>query len=445
VARFWSFCGRCWIVALGAALLGPASVHAQGIALSGVGPVNRSMAGAATAAPIDAAGALMWNPATINGLRSSQIEIGMELLLPTETLSSSIEPGALGGGFPPVRLAGSTGGEPGVSPIPCMAWVHNDPDSRWAFGLGMFGVAGFRVNYPSDPTNPLLTPQPPLGLGLGRVFAEAEYYQIVPTVAYKLNDRLSVGFAPTITLVKLCADPLFFASPNDANGDESPTYPGGGGTRYSFGAGFQVGVYYVTESNWQLGFSLKSPQWTEPIRSHTTDEIGSPLVEAVHFNYPMILSWGVGYTGFDRWLLACDLRYFDYQNTAGFGSPAAFDATGRVQGLGWKNILSVHTGAQYQATDRLFLRVGYQYNDSPFGSDIAFFNVASPLNIQHVISTGVSFQATDNVMFSAAYIHGFQAETSGPMHAAGIGPLPGTSVTSSVSADALGVGVTVQY
>ena len=46
----------------------PVRLRAQGIALSGVGPVNRSMGGAATAAPIDAAGALMWNPASISGL-----------------------------------------------------------------------------------------------------------------------------------------------------------------------------------------------------------------------------------------------------------------------------------------------------------------------------------------------------------------------------------------
>ena len=34
----------------------PGALAAQGIALSGVGPVNRAMGGAATAAPIDAAG-----------------------------------------------------------------------------------------------------------------------------------------------------------------------------------------------------------------------------------------------------------------------------------------------------------------------------------------------------------------------------------------------------
>jgi long-chain fatty acid transport protein len=159
----------------------------------------------------------------------------------------------------------------------------------------------------------------------------------------------------------------------------------------------------------------------------------------------MILSVGWAYTGFERWLIACDVRYFDYENTAGFGDPAAFDSTGRVTGLGWKSIVSLHTGAQFRATERLYLRMGYQYNDNPIDSNAAFFNVASPLSIQHVLSTGMSYQLTDNVLLSMAYLHGFEGQSSGPIHVPGVGPVPGTSVTNSVSADAIGAGVTVQY
>ena len=49
--------------------------------IAGAGPVNRSMGGAATAAPLSAGGALMWNAATLSGLEGSQIDVGAELLL----------------------------------------------------------------------------------------------------------------------------------------------------------------------------------------------------------------------------------------------------------------------------------------------------------------------------------------------------------------------------
>jgi len=49
------------------------AVFGQGIFLTGVGAVNRSMGGASTAAPIDPMGAIHWNPATISGFQCNEI------------------------------------------------------------------------------------------------------------------------------------------------------------------------------------------------------------------------------------------------------------------------------------------------------------------------------------------------------------------------------------
>jgi long-chain fatty acid transport protein len=312
----------------------------------------------------------------------------------------------------------------------------------------MFGTAGFSVNYPASVTNPILLPpnNTPGGQGgLGHIYAEAQFFQIMPTAAYQLTDKLSVGFAPTLTLARLMADPLVFAVPDDGDGSLVPQYPSGCATRYSWGGGFQVGLYYAANSSWQYGVSFKSPQWFEPFRYNTSSEVGVPRQESIHFDYPMIISLGTAYRGFEKWLLACDVRFFDYGNTAGFGSPAGFDSSGAVTGLGWNSIVSVHTGAQYQATQRLCLRLGYEFNDTPITSDTAFFNVASPLIIQHIVSTGFSYNLTDQLILSMAYLHGFENSVSGPFYAPGVGPLAGTSVTSSLSADALAAGLALRY
>ncbi|MBI3861107.1 MAG: hypothetical protein HY290_04345 [Planctomycetia bacterium] len=60
-----------------------------GAILSGIGPVNRSMGGAATAAPLDTLGAFQWNPATITALPNSA-DFGLELLVPQSRLGSSV-------------------------------------------------------------------------------------------------------------------------------------------------------------------------------------------------------------------------------------------------------------------------------------------------------------------------------------------------------------------
>ena len=239
----------------------PGTLRAQGIALSGVGPVNRSMAGASTAAPIDAAGALMWNPASISGLRCSEVDLGLELLLPTESLSSN---------FPAFSLQGTTGGEPGVSPIPELALVHQTENSPWTFGVGVGGIAGFKTNYPASLTNPVLTPQPPNGVGLGRISSIAEYYQVVPTLSFAVSEKFSVGIAPTLTLAMLNVNPMVFVAPDNAAGT-GYMYPAGNGTRYHFGGGFQVGAYYTPDPAWHFGLCFKSPQWFERIKSNTTN------------------------------------------------------------------------------------------------------------------------------------------------------------------------------
>src|SRR5215475_2286899 len=151
----------------------PASAQ-MGIILSGAGAVNRSMAGASTAAPIDASGALYWNPATISGLPGSSLDFGVEMLYPQTRLASNYSPNVFGPGAPPVLLSGSDRGDNGIFAVPSMAWVYRPEDSQLSYGIGVFTVAGFGTNYRADPTNPILSPQPPLGLGVGPLYSNFE-------------------------------------------------------------------------------------------------------------------------------------------------------------------------------------------------------------------------------------------------------------------------------
>lgn len=400
------------------------TVMAQGVALRSVGPINQSVAGVATAMPIDSVGAIHWNPATISGLPASDVSFGFDLILPSTELSSS----AFG-------TEGTTEGEPGVSPVPSMAFVRKSPDSPWSCGLGVFGIGGFRANYPASLTNPILMPQP---LGLGRVSAEVDILQIVPTVSYELTERLSIGVAPTITMAKLVASPLFLGPADQF------IYSDGVGTRYIWGGGVQAGLYYVTESRWHFGAAVASPQWMEPFRYHSTGVLGDPRLVEFHMDYPLVASLGAAYSGFDRWVIGCDVRYFDYANTAGFGG-GGFGADGSLAGLDWNNVIAVAVGVQRQVGERLFLRGGYCFNENPIGSGASSFNVASPLVIQHTVHVGLSWGFADNWLFSVAYAHAFENSVTGPITHPILGVLPDSSVTSTASAHALSIGVSKRF
>ncbi len=425
------------------AALATRTVEAQGVFLTSTGPINQSFGGAGTAAPLDSMGALNWNPAAISGLRSSEVGFGLGLLLPSTTVSSTVGPSTLAPGFPATTLSGRNASDPGVTPIPTIGYVQRLKNSPWSFGIGVFGVGGFGANYPSSTTNPILTPQAPNGIGVGRVFTQAEFFQIVPTVSYAVTDKFSIGIAPTITLAQVFCDPLILAPPNNANGDAYYTYGPGTATRISWGGGFQVGAYYITDSRVHLGVSVKSTQWMEPLRYNSTDELGRPLVQTVNISLPTIVSLGAAYSGFDRLLFATDVRYWDYGNAAGF-SGTGFNADGSVRGLGWRSVWSVSNGIQFDATPRLTLRGGYTYGQNPVPNSQAMFNVGSPLIIENWLSCGASFRFVQNVVATLAYTHGFQNQITGPFVVAA-GSVPGTSVTSAVSSDLLTGGLTVQF
>jgi long-chain fatty acid transport protein len=432
-----------WGAAVCALLFFASHAQAQGVFLTGVGPINQSMGGAGTAAPLDSIGALNWNPASISGLRNNEMGFGLGLVLPTETLSSSVNPGALGGGFPPVRLAGSSGGEPGVMPAPTIGFVQRAPNSQWSYGLGIFGVGGFAANYASSPTNPILSPQAPLGVGAGSIYSQAAIYQIVPTVSYAVNDNLSFGFAPMITMAQVFMTPLTLAPPNDANHDGFYSYGPGNATRFAWGGGFQVGTYYISDSKVHFGVSVKSPQWMEPFRYNSVDELGQPVVQKVNFNLPTIVSLGTAYSGFQRTVLALDVRYWDYGNALGFNG-GGFLPNGAVGGLGWRSVWSVSTGAQYDLTQRFTVRAGYTYGANPVPSSLTMLNVASSLINQNWLSMGASWRFTQRVVATLAYTHGFQNSITGPFLVPA-GAIPGTSVTSTISSDILNGGLTVLF
>lgn len=407
-------------------LLNSSQSMAQGIIVSAAGPVNRSMGGASTAAPIDALGAIYWNPATITQLPSNEMEMGLDLLFANHRVRSSV------GGF-----QGETEGEAGVFPIPNVGWVHKCENPYVTIGLGVNGVAGFKTNLNADPTNPVLMPQP---TGLGRVSSEASFMQLAPVLALQLTDSLSIAAGPTITTGQLGFEPFVFNDPN-ANG----IYPSGRATRYHWGAGFQVGAFYKPNESWQYGVSFKSPTWMENFEFYGNDASGNPRQLNADVDLPLILSLGTAYTGFERWLFAFDVRYFDYADTNGLGDPSSFSNTGRLLGLGWDSIFATALGAQYQWNERISLRTGYTFNQNPISNSESFFNVASPLIYQHMISTGSSLAISDSTSCHIAYSYMFENNRTGPLYAPGIGAVPGSSIVNTLDGHFLSFGVSLRH
>lgn len=378
-------------------------LQAQGIAVTGVGPVNRSMGGAGTAAPLDAIGALHWNPGSISALPCNEIGFGTELLSATIHLSSNFGPGA----------TGTTSGDAGWCAVPSIGWVHHLDGTPMTIGLGIYGVAGFKNNMPRDLTNPVLngTTIP----GVGPAFGSAEILQIAPTLSYQLTERLSVGFAPTITTETVVLDPV--APPVLAPGSLPVDAQA---NRMHWGGGFQVGAYYQSEYGINAGATFKSKQWIEELDFQTATGTAN-----FKLDYPTIVSLGLSYTGMENWTFAIDGRYFDYEHTDGYRE------------LGWRSVFAGAIGVQYRATERLSARLGYNFNQNPIRTNAVATNLISPLIQEQNVAAGATYMLTNQVALNAAYVYLIQNGVTGPIG-------PGT-ISNEVSAHSLIAGVSVKY
>jgi len=387
----------------------------------GVGAINQSMAGAGTAMPLDATGALFWNPASITDLKSSELDINADLALIDSELSSSLAPNALGQGIPAQPLSGSSSNDDTRVMLGSIGWVQRPKKSRWSYGLFAGTIGGFGVKYKDNGRNPITTPLPPNGLGVGEIFTNYKLVQAAPSLAYEINDHLSAGIAPGIGFSTLVVDPFPFTSPGNVNG--FPTFPRPG-KELSIGGGIQGGLYYKTDE-WRFGVSVKSPLWFDSFEFEARNERGEPRSFKFTLNYPMIVTSGIGYSG-ERLTYAADVRYIDYQNTKGFDQ-TGFDQTGAVKGLGWKSIWVVAAGLQIQFSDRFSIRGGYGFNGNPIRDRDTFFNLGSPLVTQHQSNIGFSYRMKKRVSASFAYHRAFENDIQG-QYQSPAGPVPRTSV-----------------
>lgn len=413
-----------------ASLLLPAPVAEAGNGhfLHGVGAVNSSLGGAGTGVPTDILGALFLNPALLTEFEGHQMVFGVELVQSESSVTSTV-PTPFG------PFSGTTEGESDLSPIPAVGWSYSPRDSSLTFGFGVLGLAGFATDYPADPTNPILAPQPQ---GLGRVQADYSLLQIPFTVAWEVNDRLSLGFQLNGGWATLEATPFGGLSP-DCSGPTTCFFPSVDRDG-AFGYGFQVGLFVEPTDSLSFGLSYSSEQKYEDFSWNTT--IANPnlptfgLSRRVRFDLdsPQIVGAGLGFRPNEHWSIGLDARWINYSDTAGFEEGPISPQTFTAPGLGWDDIWIFALGVEYTMDNGVALRAGYNLSEAAVQEDTAFFNVQSPANFEDHYTVGVGFPLYDKLDVSFGYYHVPDNAVGGAFQSP-FGPIPGTRVENEISVD----------
>ena len=444
-------------------LLFSVSVLSQaGHIMQGVGAVNMSMGGAATAQPLDISGALQWNPASISAFDDKIIKLDVGLFFSSPKLSSSLPAGMLGTGAPGV--SGTTEDDRGVSPMPALAMVWGKDGSKHTFGASAFGISGFGVTFPEEANNPFSATFNPMessnpvnypqaARGFGHIESDYMLLQIGLSYAYELTDKLSIGVQPNInySALELAPNPL---SPPDfpaSMGGTDKGYPTSDkATAIGFGA--QFGLFYDSGSGLKLGASYKTAQKFSELEFKNTylDGTEAPDV-SFQMDYPAIFSLGLGYSKGDV-DLALDFRRVDYENTDGF-SETGWTPTASVAGFGWENISILSAGLQYKGIKKLPLRFGYTYSSNPIPQEVAFFNIPATAIIKNAYQFGLSYEVNGTWKIDAVYHYGdsngategqllspFAISASNPL-----GAIPGSNVSYEMKTSMIQFGVSYKF
>ncbi|MFN8251179.1 MAG: outer membrane protein transport protein [Ferruginibacter sp.] len=415
-------------------ILLPVILFAQaGHIMQGIGAVNMSMGGAATAQPLDINGALQWNPAGISAFDKKIFSVNAGLFFSAPQLSSTVP-------TPDGPFSGVTKDDRGASVMPALAMVWGKKGSKHTIGVSAFGISGFGVTFPQNNANAINMPQS--AGGFGRIQSDYQLMQVGFTYAYKLNEQVSVGLAPTFNYSSLKLAPNPLSSPSPTLG-----YPVSDKAT-ALGIGAQLGIYYNSGKGIKLGASYKTAQKFGKFDFKNTylDGSAAPNVK-FEMDYPAILSAGIGYSK-NKIDVALDYRFVNYKNTEGFKAKG-WTSTASVAGFGWENISIVSAGVQYKGVKKLPLRVGYTYSSNPIKSELAFFSTPATAIIKNAYQLGLGYELNNKFTLNATYHHGTSSGSTGgsllnPMMISPANPygaIPNSNVSYKMTTDLVMIGL----
>lgn len=432
---------RVPILCIAASLAAASAWAGNGHLLHGVGAVNSSLGGVSAALPVEVIGTLHINPALLTRFEGYQLGFGVEAFQDGPEATATFAPGSPGG-------AGSftTEGDTELGLLPAIGLLYHPQGRPWAVGFGLLAVAGFRTDWPQDPTNSIFAPQPD---GFGTVKTNLAILKIPLALAYDVSPRLSLGGSLVVYQGALSISPLPPAPPDCT----APT-PGSGravdcffapaeNIVTSYALSLQLGVHYRLNDAWSVGFSYTSPQdfgdyeWNsfnalpyiqdpQSGQQVRNPDYGRHRIVSYALDGPQIVSVGFAYDPGSRWRAGFDARWVDYSSVDGAGGAGGFKPDRSLNGIGWADILVGAVGVELKASDKVTLRGGFNYSETPIRSEVAFTSLGTPPTFRDHYTVGLGVRATDKLELNLGAYYVPRREVSGPLLSPFLVPSPQT-------------------
>ncbi|HET8809040.1 MAG TPA: outer membrane protein transport protein [Flavobacteriaceae bacterium] len=280
------------------------------------------------------------------------------------------------------------------------AYKLND---KFSVGIAVYTPYGSSVEWPTDWEGSHL---------VNNISLRAIYIQ--PLVAYKIADFVSVGGGPIFVTGAVNFNRNVNRTLTDEQGDRSDVEVDASGVT---NWGWSVSAMFNPIENLRVGVNYRSEIILEAEDGKATfsDVPDSPLVPisngettfSASLPMPAELTIGLSYTFKEKWLFAFDYNrtYWSVYESLDIDFANTPENPDSVNPRNYKNSSTFRFGVQYKAMEKLALRAGYYFDESPVQP--GYFAPETPRNDSNAFTAGLTYQITSKIAIDAAfdYVH----------------------------------------
>lgn len=368
---------------------------ANGLALNEQSASSAGTAYAGRSSSAIDSGTVYGNPAGLSKLKKAQVSSGIALVdasVDIRQVSSSAQGTNKGDSVP-------------LTAIP-FGYYSTPIDERYSFGLGLYATYGLVNNYESS--------------FQGRYhgsYSKVEVKTFNPALAFRVNDRLSVGGGVTVNRIENQLESFINTGPLN-NGKDTKIKVKGGDTAIGYNFGLLVdltdsttwGVTYHSKIDFHVKGKTRISESPAAfgLDGRYDNKLDTTMPESVDTSITHRFDdrW-TGYVG-TTWTRWSRIQRVEALNSGlpVLGQQLGFDNTGDDFKL--HNTLAGAVGVSYQLSSQWLLRSGYAYDPSPARN--SHRNVRLPVGNRNAITLGAAFSPSSELTVDLAY--GYLRESS---------------------------------